>query len=58
MCLNDNSCVGILFSYKSGNSKNCYQCLNDDLEDAGGDFGFYKKPGNKIFYSQEGKIPM
>ena len=58
-CVDDKSCVGIsygqiLYVNMRSPTIHCFKCFDDVLK--GGSFGFYKKPGNKIFYCEGGKI--
>ena len=43
-CLNSNTCLGIVYSYKIGHEKKCSLCMNDNLKSANDNFGFYRKP--------------
>ena len=47
-CEESKDCVGILYSYKSGYTENCYVCWNDEFDFAFDNFGFYRRPKGKI----------
>ena len=50
------NCVGISYSYKSGNTHHCYVCNDDDLSYGSNEFGFYRRESilinnvEKIFF--------
>ena len=54
-CEAESGCVGISYSHKEEdieeyryeNTRYCYVCLDDILDSAGSDFGFYRRPSGK-----------
>ena len=57
-CLDSDSCVGILYSYGDmgwADDRSCQLCKDYGADWSNGAFVFYRRPGNKIFYFEEGK---
>ena len=50
-CEQVDDCVGITYSNKPGNSRYCYICLGEDLQDAANGFSFYKRQGINVFHT-------
>lgn len=46
-CGRQSTCIGILYSYKTGFENYCAVCPSDNLTAWGNEFGFYRRPSGK-----------
>ena len=51
MCLENPSCTGISYSYRSGMRNTCFVCTTDDFGQNSFGFAFYRAPGKNFLFA-------